>query len=160
MNARRAERWMWLVAGVLLSTAAVRWRAATRTLVQVEGPIAEGTDTLTEVDAARIAEEVERTVSNDVFRASRRPSPTVFTPTVNELAPTVAVRPPRPALAVTGIIGPPWAAVLEGVPGREGSLIVYAGDSLGALKVRQVRRDSVVIHGPDTTWRLGVRRAW
>jgi hypothetical protein len=96
----------------------------------------------------------------DPFRAARHPSPIPYRP-AQENAPPPPPRAPVPALSVSGIIGgPPWAAVLEGVPGRQGSVVVHPGDTLGGLRVRAVKRDSVVIIGVDTTWRLIVRRAW
>jgi hypothetical protein len=99
-------------------------------------------------------------VATDPFRAARHASPLAYKPEL-EGAPPPPPRPPRPALAVSGIIGgPPWSAVLEGVPGREQGAVVRGGDTLGGLKVRAVKRDTVVITGMDTTWRLIVRRAW
>jgi hypothetical protein len=60
-----------------------------------------------------------------------------------------------------GIIGgPPWSAILEGIPGREGSVVLRRGDTIAALRVRAVRRDTVVVEGADTTWRLTVKRTW
>ena len=98
-------------------------------------------------------------VDGDLFRASRSPSPVAFANAI-EGAPPPAPKPPRASLAVTGIIGPPWEAIVEGVPGRDGGVVVRRGDVIGELQVRSVRRDSVVIQGADTTWRLTVRRAW
>jgi hypothetical protein len=66
----------------------------------------------------------------------------------------------RPPLAIGGIVGPPWEALLEGVPGEERGVVVRTGSTLGELKVRSVSRDLVVIQGQDTTWRLSVKKAW
>jgi hypothetical protein len=99
-------------------------------------------------------------VATDPFRAARHPSPIAYRADL-EGAPPPPMRAQRPALAISGIIGgPPWSAVLEGVPGREAGTVVQSGDTLGGLKVRAVKRDTVVITGMDTTWRLIVRRAW
>lgn len=99
-------------------------------------------------------------IATDPFRTARHPSPVAYRPEL-EGAPTLPSRLPRPALAVSGIVGgPPWSAVLEGVPGRGGGAVVQAGDTLGGLRVRAVRPDTVVITGMDTTWRLTVRQAW
>ena len=99
-------------------------------------------------------------IETDPFRPARRPSPIAYRPEL-EGAPPPPPRVPRPALGISGIIGgPPWSAVLEGVPGRDAGAVVRAGDTLGGLKVRAVKRDTVVITGMDTTWRLIVRRAW
>ena len=110
--------------------------------------------------AADINAAVSALVATDPFRAARHSSPVAYRPDL-EGAPPPPPRPPRPGLAVSGIIGgPPWSAVLEGVPGREGGAVVRTGDTLGGLRVRAVGRDTVVITGMDTTWRLIVRRAW
>jgi hypothetical protein len=61
---------------------------------------------------------------------------------------------------VTGIFGPPWQAVVEGIPGREGGVVVREGEVLGELRVRSIKRDTVVVVGFDTTWALAVRRPW
>jgi len=118
-------------------------------------PLVVTASTMRDIDdaAAALAE-------TDPFRAVRHPSPIPYQP-AQEGAPPPPPRAPVPALSVSGIIGgPPWAAVLEGVPGRQGSVVVHPGDTLGGLRVRTVKRDSVVITGVDTTWRLIVRRAW
>jgi hypothetical protein len=99
-------------------------------------------------------------IDTDPFRAARHPSPVAYRSDL-EGAPPPPLRAPRPALTVSGIIGgPPWSAVVEGVPGREAGMVVQSGDTLGGLKVNAVKRDTVVITGMDTTWRLVVRRAW
>jgi hypothetical protein len=99
-------------------------------------------------------------VARDPFRLERRPSGAPYSPTL-ETAPPPPPRAPRPALAITGIVGgPPWEALLEGVPGRQGSVLVRLGDTLGGLRIRSVTKDSVTITGMDTTWVLAVRRAW
>lgn len=102
----------------------------------------------------------EGLVARDPFRLERRPSPVPYSPAL-ESAPPPPPRPPRPALAVAGIVGgPPWEALLDGVPGRQGSVLVRGGDTLGGLRVRSVTKDNVRITGMDTTWVLTVRRVW
>lgn len=67
--------------------------------------------------------------------------------------------PPRPQLVVTGIVGgPPWMAVVEGLPGRSEAAVVGSGDRVGTLVVRRVTATSVEIVAPDTVWNLAVRR--
>jgi len=102
----------------------------------------------------------EVVVANDPFRLERRPSPVSYSPTI-ESAPAQPPRPPRPPLAVTGIVGgPPWEALLEGLPGRQGSVLVRRGDTVSGLRIRSITKDTVRISGMDTTWKLAVRRAW
>jgi hypothetical protein len=73
-------------------------------------------------------------------------------------APPPPPPPQRPPLAVSGIVGPPWVALLDGVPGRDAPVLVRAGDRVGELRVTQVRRDGVVVVGMDTTWWLSLKR--
>jgi hypothetical protein len=69
------------------------------------------------------------------------------------------VTPPKPRLVLRGILGgPPWDALIEGIPGREGSAVVRTGDKLAGLLIRSVRRDTVVVRGADTTWKLTMGR--
>jgi hypothetical protein len=39
-------------------------------------------------------------------------------------------------------------------------VLVRQGDAVGDLKIRVVGRDTVVIQGADTTWRLTLKRPW
>ena len=160
MSALRVEAGLWAAAIALGVAAGVDARAPHG--VRLPGVRAVTAPTVppehvtrSDIDVAVIA-----LTETDPFRASRHPSPIAYQPT-REGAPPPPPRAARPGLAVSGIIGgPPWSAVLEGVPGREGGSVVRSGDTLGGLKIRAVKRDTVVISGVDTTWRLTVRRAW
>lgn len=70
--------------------------------------------------------------------------------------------PPRPALGLRGVVGvePGLRAVVDGVPGAEGGVLLAAGDTIRGLRVRRVTADTVVIQGADTVWRLTMRRTW
>jgi hypothetical protein len=68
---------------------------------------------------------------------------------------------PKPRLVLRGVLGgPPWDAIIEGIPGREGSVVLSAGQSLGGITVRAVRRDTAYARGFDTTWALPLVRTW
>ena len=101
-------------------------------------------------------------IEQDPFRLARHPSPIAYRPELEGVVPPPPPpKPPHPVLTLSGILGgPPWEALLEGVPGHDASTLVHAGDVLGALKVQRITADSVVIVGEDTTWRLGVKRSW
>jgi hypothetical protein len=102
----------------------------------------------------------EALVTRDPFRLERKPSGVAYTPAAEGAPPPVAP-PARPALAVVGIVGgPPWEALLDGVPGRQGSALVRRGDTLSGLRIRSITKDTVKVTGMDTTWILSVRRAW
>jgi hypothetical protein len=110
-------------------------------------------------NADSIARATDYAVANDPFRLSRRPATVAYAPALEGLAPPPVVRQPRPNFVLRGIVGgPPWSAIVDGVPGREGSVLLRRGDSVAAFVVRVVGRESVIIKGADTTWQLTVKR--
>ena len=159
MRARVVERIVWGGALLLALVAVEGWRRSAVEQVTSLGVVDRPPLPVTSLDPDTLDAWESAIVDGDLFRLSRAPSPVAFT-TAIEGAPPPPPKPPRPPLAVTGIIGPPWEAILEGAPGREGAVVVRRGDVLGELQVRSVMRDTVVIQGADTTWRLTVRRAW
>lgn len=157
MRVRAVEAAAWAGAIALGALTAARSR------LPRDEAMGESTPARTEQPAAAMGDvdaAAQTLISMDPFRAGRRPSPIAYSPTI-EGAPPPTQGTPRPSLGVSGIIGgPPWSAVLEGVPGREGGTVVRSGDTLSGLTVRSVDRERVVISGMDTTWRLIVRRPW
>lgn len=100
-------------------------------------------------------------IQRDPFRLSRRPSQVPFIADTLVAAVSAEAKPAAPALLLAGIVGgPPWAAIIEGVPGREGPVVVYRGDTLAGLRVRDVRSDRAVVSSVDTTWVLTIKRTW
>jgi hypothetical protein len=157
MTGARIEIACWCAVAALSAIALLGARPVRRSVAATTVPRIGASDRAPSVDTDAA---VSALIATDPFRSARHASPVAYSPEI-EGAPPPPPRPPRPGLAVSGIIGgPPWSAVLEGVPGRESGAVVRAGDTLGGLCVRAVRRDTVVITGMDTTWRLIVRRAW
>lgn len=109
-----------------------------------------------------LAAAVRRIAEHDPFRIDHRPASASYRPDLETAAPTQPVQPPpRPVLVLAGTVGgPPWAALVEGIPGREGAVLVRAGDVLGTLTVRTVKRDTVTIQARDTVWRLSLKKPW
>jgi hypothetical protein len=67
----------------------------------------------------------------------------------------------KPRLVLRGVLGgPPWDAVVEGIPGRDGAVVVRAGESVSGITIRSVRRDTAYARGFDTTWALTLGRSW
>lgn len=165
MTRRWAELALWVAAIVLAALAGARGRAVASALSSATAPAlpweALGTPSTVLVPRSdALVAASEALVTRDPFRLERKPSGVAYSPAL-EGAPPPPPRPPRPALAVSGILGgPPWEALLEGIPGREGSALVRRGDTLGGLRVRSITKDTVRITGMDTTWTLTVRRAW
>jgi len=105
------------------------------------------------------AESVNAIVSRDPFRIGRRPALLPYDPL--RLAEQLAPPPQRPALIVVGVVtGAEPSAVIEGLPGVEGSRVMRVGDVVAGLQVKQIGNGRVVIAGMDTTWVLEVREPW
>lgn len=68
---------------------------------------------------------------------------------------------PKPALSLSGILwGKEPAAIVEGIPGREGQILLRQGDTEGMLRIVRIDSATVTITGLDTTWVLRVRQPW
>jgi len=160
---RVAERALWVIAALFVAFAVAGWRSggvtadAGRQVTQ--GAAVSGGTTSASPGAAVLASLASSVVARDPFRLDRRPSRVAYG--TEPPAPTTPSDPSRrPRLLLSGVFGPPWQAVLEGVPGREGSVVARVGDVFGELRVRSIRRDTVVVQGADTTWKLTVRHVW
>jgi hypothetical protein len=150
------------------------WRLAVMGVVLAIGATALGAVTMRRLPSrppADPTEEPERAVEEQTqdstiapwvasapFRRSRRPASVRYSAggaqTASGATPQ-APSPPKPALKLRGlVVGAVSAGVLEGVPGREGPVLVRAGDTLSGLRIRQVTSSGVTIAGLDTTWHL------
>lgn len=108
---------------------------------------------------AATKDSVAAIVSRDPFRIGRLPATAAYDPM--RLAQPVAPPLPRPQLTLFGIVnGSEPSAVLEGLPGVEGSRVVRVGDVVAGLQIKQISTNRVVIAGMDTTWVLEVREPW
>ena len=108
-------------------------------------------------DSAGASATAKGIAGRNPFRLDRRAAPP---PGTAALAGHPAPVNPSPPLWVSGMVGPPWKAVLEGVPGREFGVLVKAGDRIGDLRIRSIDGRAVIVSSPDTTWRLLTRREW
>jgi hypothetical protein len=110
-----------------------------------------------------LADAEDLTVTNDPFRLSNRAANTRYDPAADGGFPiahgSASPSSPRPTLALKAIAGgPPWQALIDGLPGQPGGAVVLAGDKFDKLVIRTVTRDSVIIQAPDTTWVLDFRK--
>jgi hypothetical protein len=96
------------------------------------------------------------TADHNPFRLNRQPAMAGAVSGSSVAAPPA----PRPVLLLRGLVGasPAWQAILEGIPGRAGGVVVSKGDTVGGLRVRRITRDTVIVQGTDTTWKLTVKR--
>ena len=101
----------------------------------------------------------------------RRSAPTPFRlpsrqPVVRYGAPPAVVaapvpQPPKPVLALTGVLwGSEPAALLRGIPGTDGEIVVHRGETHGPIHVRAINPQAIELEGMDTTWTLTVRTPW
>lgn len=160
------EALLWVLAVVI---GVLAWRQA-RTVVPAEAAQPQSRPAAPpeplRFSAGRLADAASTIARGDPFRLDRHPSPVAFSAApdaVNGMAmmpPPPPPSPPKPQLSISGIVGPPWTAVLEGVPGRDAPVAVRTGDRVGELTVRRVGPDGVVVAGMDTTWRLSLKRTW
>jgi len=105
------------------------------------------------------AESVSAIIARDPFLIGRRPLLPAYDPL--RIAEQQAPPPPRPVLVLVGVVeGKDPSAVIEGLPGVEGSRVVRVGDAVAGLRVRTIDRARVVIAGMDTTWVLEVKEPW
>ena len=95
----------------------------------------------------------------NAFRISHQPSEAPYEPRRFAVVQAVVALAPRPDLVLKGIVGgPPWQAIIEGIPGQAASLVMSAGASFDRFTIQSVSRDSVVVRGTDTTWTLTLAR--
>jgi hypothetical protein len=67
----------------------------------------------------------------------------------------------KPRLVLRGVIGgPALEAIIEGIPGHDGAVVLRAGQSVGGITLRSVRKDTAYARGFDTTWALPLARSW
>ncbi len=149
-----------LVAGLLGVGASVRIVAGPIVRVQLPSAAASDTSAPVSTSGGRIAaESVAAVVARDPFRIGRRPLLPAYDPL--RLAEQLAPQAPKPTLRLVGLVsGADPSAVIEGLPGVEGSRVLRVGDVVAGLSVKRISGTHVVIVGMDTTWVLEVREPW
>jgi hypothetical protein len=66
---------------------------------------------------------------------------------------------PRPQLTVRAIVGgPPWSALVEGLPNTSGSVVVRTGEAFDWITIGDITRDTLVAAARDTAWKYSVHR--
>jgi hypothetical protein len=167
MNTVGTFRALIIVSGIATLAAANEWRQGQRAThpppalspsIPPSQPVWVGI-----VDTATLDSLTTAISDHDPFRLTREPSTVAYTTEPDGAPPPSAAA--RPPISLSGVIGPPWTALLEGTPGHEGTLLARVGDTVArapspVLIVRRITHDTVVVQGADTAWRLTVRRLW
>ncbi len=104
---------------------------------------------------------LDASVAHDAFRRNRLAPTKSYDGVQIEAARSAPPPAPvaRPVLILSGILwGAEPEALVDGIPGVEGSRLMHRGDSLGGIRLRSLTRDHVVLIGMDTTWTLFIRK--
>lgn len=161
MKARVVEMLLWSAAlAAVVETAAV-WRQALRGQTAAAATVwpAPSPDALPAPDSLTVL--TTRIVGGDAFRLDRKPAAVSYRAAGDSAIPGPPVAPPtpRPVLTLVGIVGgPPWAALVNGIPAHDGTMLVRVRDTLGGLRIAGVSGDGVTITGLDTVWHLTTKR--
>jgi hypothetical protein len=107
-------------------------------------------------DTAGLAQAAAALRDRDPFRFERKPTKVRFNPWEPTGVTAAAPRAPaRPTLGLVGVLGgPPWNALLKGVPGREAGVVLGVGESVNGIKLTRMHGDTAFVSGFDTTWVL------
>jgi len=160
MNRRRLELLLWCAAAAF---ALLAWRRVEGALPRVQAAAVEmapARSLPSRPTAATVAAAAGAARRGNPFRLDRAPAPVPFTAAPIAGMPVPSLPPPAPPhapLVLAGVVGPPWKALIEGIPGRSGAVMVRAGDRVEDLRVVSVTRQRAVIRGTDTTWTLTLK---
>ena len=150
-----------VVALCSIGAGALRWRNTPLIASVDSAAIQAGLHPDIHPDAKQLRDAADLIVSNDPFRLTNTPALVRYDPKAEGAVATTSVAAPpiRPVMTLKAIVGgPPWQAIVDGLPGQPPGTVVRAGNAFDKLVARAVTRDSVVIQGPDTTWVLSFRR--
>jgi len=159
----RLEAALWTSALIACVGATVAWRRALSPAGALASSAVSVPSDVRTFDSESLHAAVEAVVESNPFRLDRRPAQVAYDPELEGAAPAPPPPPPvpKPSLSLAGIVGgPPWEALVDGIPGREGSALVRGGQVVGELRVRSVDARKVVIEGADTVWTLTLRKPW
>jgi hypothetical protein len=165
MKRRQLERGLWIITVLVLGLIGREVVLAYRNNV-VAMPVSGHTTgsgaipKMAEFDSDSLDSATSQTITHDPFRVDRKPAMVAFS-----IVPSGIGAPPVPAAPIVRIVlhgtigGPPWRAIISGIPGRDGTIVVSAGDTLGTVTIRRVNKDGVTVSVRDSTWTINLARA-
>ena len=145
---------LWVMGGLMLAVGLVRTYRVGAAVVASTPPSDVTIGHRSDPSTDSISALADLVIDNDPFRLSNSaPSEQISAPVVRAGL-TVANR-PRPTLTLKGIAGgPPWLAIIDGLPGSPPATVVKVGDKIDSLVVREIHANKVIIGDRDTTWTL------
>lgn len=151
----------WLGSLLTVYAAAAVWRNAVPAEPRARHSVP-GAPGVVGADTTGLASATAELRSRNPFRLARRPTDIVHNPWQPPAPPTPPPpAAPRPVLTLAGILGgPPWLALIEGIPGAEGGALLALGGEAQGVRFKRLGGDTVFLVGFDTTWALTPRRSW
>lgn len=161
MTSRAIAIALWGIAFVALVGAGTVWRRTLRGQAAAAATVWPAPTPGEQPSVDSLAVLTSRIIDRDAFRLDRKPAAIPYR-VAGDSAITSAPTPPsvpKPALALVGIVGgPPWAALVNGIPAHDGTVLVHAADTLSGLRIRAVSSGGVTITGLDTVWHLTTKQ--
>jgi hypothetical protein len=155
---------VWAAAGLALAVSLAAWSTAVPVLPSdpgSRGGIPAIAAPGAAMDSAQLAADAASLRDRDPFRWGRKPADLRFNPWEPVHPVIQGPRPAKPALVLVGIVGgPPWTALIEGIPQRERGVLLRVGEEVGSIRLEDVQSDTARLSGFDTSWVLTQRRPW
>lgn len=152
---RRTEVLLWLGVMVAAASAPLAYGAGRPSaLPAVDG--SPKTRATSPIPAESLGTWALRVIEQDPFRLARTPSRTPYG-IASASTSGATPGPSLPELRLSGVVGPPWRAVIDGATAESGR-VVAPGDSIAGAVVRDIRRESVRLRLGDTTWVINLPR--
>ena len=151
-----ATRLVWLGCATLLAIGAIRYHAAhVRLAAAAVVPVPNTMRLPLVADSIVLQAAAASVIKGRAFHSA--PAPRPFAPATPVVPRPVLAPPPKPELK--GIVGgPPWSAVITGLPNTQGAVVLRPGDTVAGHSIVRIKRDTVVLRGKSTTWTLAPGR--
>ena len=164
MTTHRTLRWAaWAIAALIVLASMRAWATVVPSVRTPAPPMLPSPGSPPAIDTTALDAAAAALRDRNPFRVARRPADVRFSPwepRTQHSEPT-APTPRRPTLALVGILGgPPWIALVEGIPGQESGVLLSVGQEANGIVLREIQGDTAVLVGLDSTWVLTPYRPW